>query len=62
MKRNEGIRSLGGPGGLTCPCCGGSRKRTGHGRAARAIVKAFRRVDKARAIREGVQGGGRGEQ
>lgn len=54
-KKGDKIRSLMGPGGLRCACCGGSagRRRQAHKNKVRSVVRAARKKDKARAIREG---------
>jgi hypothetical protein len=46
MDRSDRVRTLGGPGGLRCPCCGFHQRR--------ALVKGARRRAKRDAIREGV--------
>lgn len=45
MRRSERIKSLGGPGGLRCPCCGGG----GHKRLSNGAKKLKRdKVKRAR--------------
>lgn len=56
--KGDKVRSLMGPGGLRCDCCGASAGRRGkaHKRAVRSNVRAARRKDKLRAIKEGQDG------
>lgn len=53
MGKSERVRCLGGPGGLRCRCCGGGEKPSAR-LLKRQLVKAFRRKDKAEAIRDGL--------
>lgn len=53
MRKSERVKSLGGPGGLTCFCCGRSRVR-GAKHNAKRLVKAARRTGRSAAIREGL--------
>ncbi len=47
-----------GPGGLRCGCCGGQggRRRATHKRLVRKEIRAIRKGDERRAIREGLEG------
>jgi len=54
MNKSDRIKSLGGPGGLRCTCCGGCNpRRPAQLRAVRSTVRAARKANKTRAIREG---------
>lgn len=55
MNKSDKVKSLMGKGGLRCFCCGGSagRRRGAHRRMVRSVVRAARKRNKTRAIREG---------
>ena len=53
--KGDKVKSLMGPGGLRCGCCGANagRRRKAHKRMVRKTVRAARKAQKRRAIREG---------
>jgi len=55
MKHGERVKSLDGPGGLRCACCGGQagRRRQTHRQGVRVKVRSFRKANKRRAISDG---------
>jgi hypothetical protein len=55
MNKGERVKSLMGPGGLRCGCCGGQggRRRGTHRRMVRGAVRMARKTSNRREVREG---------